>query len=89
MARASVGDLRGSQAALTLAERMLATITAPPGEVFLGGYHSYLAIARTRFTFGDAPGGRAVLTPLLAAARRRGWLDAEKETSRTLAGLGA
>ena len=88
-ARALVGDRRESQAALTLAEGVLATITAPPGDVFLGGYHSYLAIARTRFAFDDAPGGRAVLTPLLAAARRRGWLDAEQETSRTLATLGA
>ena len=86
-ARSLVGDEGESRAALTRAEEVLATISAPPGDVFLDGYHSYLAIARTRIAFGDLPVGRAVLTPLLEAARHRGWLDAERQASTTLADL--
>ena len=66
---------------------MFATITTPPGEVFLHGYHSYLALARTRWAFDDASGARSVLNPLLLAARKNGWCDAEREVSALLADL--
>ena len=82
-----VGDDTGSRKALAQAEEVLATISAPPGDVFLDGYHSYLAIARTRVALGDPLGGRTVLEPLLAAARRRGWLEAERQAAEGLADL--
>lgn len=86
-ARWLVGDGDESRTALTQAERVLATITAPPGAVFLDGYHSYLAIARTRKALGDARGAREVLVSLLGAARQHGWRDAEREVSDLLAVL--
>ncbi len=86
-ARSLVGDEGESRAALTQAENVLATISAPPGDVFLDGYHSYLAIARTRIAFGDSDGGRSVLTPVLEAARHHGWLDAAQRVSDVLDGL--
>jgi class 3 adenylate cyclase/tetratricopeptide (TPR) repeat protein len=84
-ARWLVRDVDESRVALTRAERVLATITAPPGDVFLDGYRSYLAIARTRAALDDAPGAEAVLAPLLAALRQHGWRDAEGEVSDLLA----
>jgi len=82
-----VGDGDGSRTALAQAERVLAAISAPPGDVFLDGYRSYLAIARTRSAFGDSRGARAVLIPLLAAAQRHGWRGAEQEAPAALAEL--
>lgn len=84
-ARWLVGDVDGSRVALALAERVLDTITAPPGAVFLDGYLSYVAIARTRTALGDASGAQAVLVPLLAALRQHGWRGAEAEVSDLLA----
>ena len=84
-ARWLVRDVDGSRVALTQAEHVLATITAPPGAVFLDGYRSYLAIARTRTALGDELGAQAVLVPPLAALRQHGWRDAEEEVSGLLA----
>ncbi|MEO6472149.1 MAG: AAA family ATPase, partial [Aeromicrobium sp.] len=86
-ARLLVGDGDGSREALTQAELVLATITAPPGGVFLDGYHSYLAIARSRMGCGDSRGAKDLLDPLLAAARHHGWRAAEQEASAALAEL--
>jgi class 3 adenylate cyclase/tetratricopeptide (TPR) repeat protein len=83
-----VGDGDGSRTALVQAERVLAAISAPPGDVFLNGYLSYLAISRTRSAFGDSRGAQEVLVPLLAAARRHGWHGAEQEATAALAELG-
>lgn len=83
-----VGDADGSRTALAQAEHVLAAISAPPGDVFLDGHLSYLAIARTRSAFGDSRGARAVLIPLLEAARRHGWCGAEQEATTALAELG-
>lgn len=83
-ARWLVGDVDGSRVALTQAEQVLATITAPPGEVFLDGYHSYLATARTCIAFGDSNRAQDLLAPLLAAARRNGWSAAAQDASAAL-----
>ncbi len=83
-ARHLAGDESGSRAALAHAKRVLATITAPPGAVFLDGYQSYLAIARTCAAVGDARGARDLLVPLLAAARENGWRGAEKDVADVL-----
>lgn len=86
-ARRLVGDDDGSRAALAQARAVLATITAPPGSVFLDGYRSYLAIARTCMAFGDGAGAKVVLVPLIAAARSHGWRDAARDASDVLAEL--
>lgn len=83
-ARQLAGDDLGSRAALAQALGVFATITAPPGAVFLDGYRSYLAIARTCFAQGDEPGARDLLVPLLAAARQDGWRSAEQEITALL-----
>jgi class 3 adenylate cyclase/tetratricopeptide (TPR) repeat protein len=79
------GDANGSQAALARAEGLLAGITAPPGAVFLNGYHSYLAIARTRSEMGDTAAAAEVLLPVLESARTNGWALAERQASAALA----
>lgn len=79
-----VGDDERARAALAQAKRVLATITAPPGAVFLDGYNSYLAIARTCVALGDARTAQDLLAPLLAAARHNGWRDAERDASALL-----
>jgi tetratricopeptide (TPR) repeat protein len=80
-ARWLMGDADESRRALTRAQDILATVTAPPGEVFLDGYHSYIAVARTCLAFGDSAGAQDVLIPLLAAARRNGWRGVEQEAA--------
>ncbi len=89
LARQQVGDDDGARAALTRAQAVLASITAPPGDVFLDGYHSYLAVGQTCRLLGDGDAATAMLLPLLAAARTRGWRDAERAASAVLADLGA
>jgi class 3 adenylate cyclase/tetratricopeptide (TPR) repeat protein len=88
LARQQVGDDAGARTALTRAQAVLASITAPPGDVFLDGYHSYLAVAQTCRLLGDADAATEVLLPLLAAARTHGWRDAERAASALLTDLG-
>jgi predicted ATPase len=83
-ARSLVGDVVGSRNALTQAEQVMATITAPPGSVFLDGYRSYLAVARTYLALGEPGRAQDLLTPLVAAAREHGWRDAEQGASELL-----
>jgi len=83
-ARQLVGDERGSRSALDRAKGVFATITAPPGEVFLDGYGSYLAAARTCIALGDPGTASEMVDPVLAAARQHGWRAAEREASAVL-----
>lgn len=83
-ARHLVGNDHGSRVALTRAQGVLATITAPPGALFLDGYNSYLAVARTCIAHGDVRAAQELLVPLLAAARRNGWRRAEQAVSAEL-----
>ncbi len=71
------------------AEEILATITAPRAEVFLDGYHSYLALARTCLAQGDSVAAREKLAPLIDAARRNGWRQAEREAAELLVSANA
>jgi len=84
-ARWLVGDADGAREALDQAEAVLATITAPPGSVFLDGYRSYLAIARTQLALGATSRAQELLAPLVSAAREFGWRDAEQEADQLLA----
>ncbi len=84
LARQLVGDLEGAAVALARAKEVLATITAPPGALFLDGYRSYLAIARTSIASGDADGARVLLASVGEAARRHGWRTAEQEVAAVL-----
>ncbi len=83
-ARWLVGDADGSRAALSTAEMVLAAITAPPGSMFLDGYRSYVAVARTCLALGDPRRAQDLLVPLIAAARRYGWRDAEQDAADVL-----
>ena len=84
LARQQVGDEGGARAALAHALAVLATMTAPPGAVFLDGYRCYLALARTQVALGDVSGAHDLLVPLLAAARERRWRGAEQEAAALL-----
>ncbi|MFL6023810.1 MAG: ATP-binding protein, partial [Marmoricola sp.] len=87
-ARQLVGDEAGSRAALTRAKDVLAAITAPTGAVFLDGYSSYLAVARTCVALGEPAEAQELLGPLLAAARQHGWSSAERDVSAVLDAVG-
>jgi tetratricopeptide (TPR) repeat protein len=78
------GNDDGSRLALKQAQDIVATITAPAGELFLDGYRSYIAVARTCLALGDSRGAQQVLAPLLDAARRNGWRNAEREAADLL-----
>ena len=71
--RALLADATGDPAALAAADEMLRAVQAPDGQVWLHGAESYLAVARAWLAAGDASQARAVLTPLIAAARLQRW----------------
>ncbi len=58
---------------LDAADRVLAGITAPPGEAWLLGADAYLSVARAWRALGRPDRAGAVVAPLLAAATRHGW----------------
>jgi DNA-binding SARP family transcriptional activator len=71
---APLAEATGDPAVLADAERLLNGIEAPAGGAFLLGADAYLCVARTRLRSGDPGRARAVLAPLLAAARRLEWI---------------
>ena len=71
---APLAEATGDPAVLAEAERLLAAIETPPGGAFLLGADAYLCVARARLQSGDPGRARAVLAPLLAAARRLEWV---------------
>jgi class 3 adenylate cyclase/tetratricopeptide (TPR) repeat protein len=83
-ARQLTGDLDGSRIALKQAQEVIGTVTAATGDVFLDGYRSYLAIARTCIALQDPRGALDVLVPLHAAALRHGWRDAAQQAADLL-----
>ena len=71
---APLAEATGEPAVLAEAERLLGGIETPPGSAFLLGADAYLCVARARLQSGDPSRARAVLAPLLAAARRLEWI---------------
>ena len=71
---APLAEATGDPAVLAEAERLLDGIETPPGGAFLLGADAYLCVARARLQSGDPSRARAVLAPLLAAARRLEWI---------------
>jgi tetratricopeptide (TPR) repeat protein len=61
---------------LAAADALLAGITAPAGSAYLVGDWCYLAVARAWLGLGEPARARAVLAPLLLAARRIPWVGA-------------
>ncbi|WP_188113464.1 ATP-binding protein [Nocardioides humilatus] len=89
LAYQQVGDAAGSRDAMRRAQDVLATVTAPPGTIFMDGYRSYLAMARTSIAVGDPGAAQELLVPVLDAARRHGWTTAEREVAAMLDQLAA
>lgn len=85
-ARAIDGDLAGSDEAAAEAEEALSALSAPPGGAFLFGFGAAVALARAQLAAGRPERGEDLLLPLLAAAERSGWHEAEASAS-LVAGL--
>jgi hypothetical protein len=67
---APLAEATGDTDALVKADALLAAVQAPPQGAFLLGADAYLAVARSWLRRGDPARARAVLDPLLVAARR-------------------
>jgi hypothetical protein len=76
---AVLAEATGSAGLLAEADDLLDGVAAPPGAAWILGADCYLAVARAHLACAPAdpaaPGrARAVLAPLLTAARRTGWV---------------
>jgi hypothetical protein len=71
----------GSSTVLAEADAMLARVTTPPGSAWLTGDGAYLGVARAWLAQGEPQRARAVLAPMLAAARRLPWVGPLAEGS--------
>ena len=74
----AASDLGDHEHAIRLAqqaEAVLATVTTPPGRMFLLGAHAPLAVARVRLACGEATHATALVEPVLEAARAAGWKE--------------
>ncbi len=73
---APLAQADGSAPTLAEADALLATVSAPAGSAWLLGLDAYLCVARAWLAAGDPLRARAVLAPLLAAARAQHWVPA-------------
>ena len=71
--RALLADVSGDRGMLEGADAMLREVQAPEGQLWLLGAESYLALARAWSAAGDVSRARAILAPLVVAARGQGW----------------
>ena len=71
---APMAELTGSAEVLEQADALLTGISAPPGSAWLLGADAYVSVARAWLTHDEPDRARAVLVPLLAAARRLQWI---------------
>ena len=71
---APLAEATGDPAVLAEADGLLRGIETPPGSAFLLGADAYVCVARAWLRTGDPARARAVLAPLLAAARRLEWI---------------
>jgi class 3 adenylate cyclase/tetratricopeptide (TPR) repeat protein len=83
-ARWLLGDRAEASALAARAEKLLEQVSAPPGGAFLFGSHAYVALARVHLATGAPERGEALLRPLLGAAKRSGWREAEATTELVL-----
>ncbi len=74
---APLAEVTGSAAVLEDADTLLARVRAPEGSAWLLGTDAYLAVGRAWLGRGEPERARAVLSPLLAAAERQGWVPAQ------------
>jgi class 3 adenylate cyclase len=79
-----LGDHEKARALCTRAAEMLHRVTAPPEHAFLFGFPAYAAVARVLLASGEPEGGEALVRPLLAAAQRSGWREAEAMSALVL-----
>lgn len=71
---APLAEATGSLDVLLEADALLSGITTPDRSAFLMGDWCYLAVARAWIAQGELARARAVLAPLLVAAKRCGWV---------------
>ena len=71
---APLAEATGSLEMLSRADALLAGITAPAGSAWLAGDDAYLGVARAWLARGEPGRARAVLEPMLTAARRIPWV---------------
>ena len=74
-AASDLGDQERAIGLADQAEEVLATVTTPPGRMFLLGAHAPLAVARVRLACGEATHAIALVEPVLEAARAAGWRE--------------
>ena len=85
-ARWLLGDQDEARALAGRGHKLLDEVTVPDGTAFVFGFQAYAAVARVLAATGAAEQGEAILRPVLAAAERRGWLEAVA-TSELILGL--
>jgi DNA-binding SARP family transcriptional activator/tetratricopeptide (TPR) repeat protein len=73
---APLAEAGGDRAVLDEADALLAGAALPAGSAWLLGADAYLCVARAWLAHGEPARARAVLAPLLAAARRLRWVPA-------------
>ncbi|MEP7020733.1 MAG: hypothetical protein ABI808_08785 [Pseudonocardiales bacterium] len=69
-----LAEATGSRAVLDQATALLGGLSAPPDSAWLLGLDSYLSVGRGWLDHGEPAQARAVLGPMLQAARRHQWL---------------
>ena len=71
---AALAQATNSRAVLDVADELLSGIVAPPGSAWLLGTDAYLSVARAWLHHDRPERARAVIAPLIHAARRQRWL---------------
>ncbi len=74
---APAAEVSGAADALAAAHELLTGIDTPPGQAWILGADSYLAVAEAWISAGEPATARAVLEPLLAAADDLGWIPVQ------------
>ncbi|HVV21395.1 MAG TPA: AAA family ATPase [Pseudonocardiaceae bacterium] len=74
-----LAEATGSDVALAEADELLAGISVPDGSAWFFGSDAYLSVARAWLAKGEPQRARAVVAPLLVAARKCGWLPMEAQ----------
>jgi tetratricopeptide (TPR) repeat protein len=83
-ARCLLGNHDEARTLSMRAVKLLEAVTAPPEHTFLFGFPAYAAVARVLLATGDAAAGEALLRPVLGAAKRSGWREAEAVSALVL-----